>query len=135
GLHSLALPDALPILANLSRHFGLEVTEELCLGIGGGLGFTYFRGLGVPFFLVFGRSDDLEINFARAVGFDISLESAPTPESAWVDLADELRRTGPVMLDTDVGKLSYPGRPPISHWPNASHGGHKVVVTGWHPEA
>src|SRR5690606_37138595 len=83
----------------------------------------------------FGRSDELEINFARAVGFDISLESAPTPESARVDLAEELRRTGPVMLDTDVGKLSYPGRPPISHWPNASHGGHKVVVTGWHPEA
>ncbi len=122
-------------LSNLSRHFGLELSEELCLGIGGGLGFTYFRGAGVPYFLAFGRSDDLEINFARAVGYDIALQSAPNAKVAWRSVIHELHATGPVMLDTDAGKLHYPGKSGTVAWSDASHGGHKLVVIGWHPQS
>lgn len=119
-------------MMNLLRFHGLELTEELCLGIGGGLGFTYLRGLNVPLYLVFGRSDDLEINLARAVGAQLTLCSDPDPRIAWQGVLDELQSTGPVLLDTDVSRMPYTGR--SLAWPEiGSHGGHKIVVTGWNP--
>lgn len=119
-------------MMNVLRFHGMALSEELCLGIGAGLGFTYLRGLHVPLYLVFGRSDDLEINLARAVGAHIELRSDPDPQLAWRGVLDELAATGPVLLDTDVSRMPYTSR--SLAWPAAgSHGGHKVVVTGWNP--
>lgn len=120
-------------MMNVLRFHGLELSEELCLGIGAGLGFTYVRGLRVPFYLVFGRSDDLEINASRAVGAHLVLCSDPDPRAAWRGVLEELRGTGPVLLDTDVSKMPFTAR--SLAWPAiSSHGGHKVVVIGWNAE-
>jgi hypothetical protein len=119
-------------MMNLLRFHGLELSEELCLGIGGGLGFTYLRGMNVRLYLVFGRSDDLELNLARALGMYMALESHPDPARAWQDVVGELTTTGPVLLDTDVSRM--PHTADSLSWPSVgSHGGHKVVVTGWNP--
>jgi hypothetical protein len=120
-------------MMNVFRFHGFDLSEELCLGIGAGLGFTYVRGLRVPFYLVFGRSDDLEINVSRAVGAHLSLCSDTDPRAAWREVLDELRTTGPVLLDTDVSKMPYTAR--SLAWPEiGSHGGHKIVVTGWNAD-
>lgn len=117
-------------MMNMLRFHGIELSEELCLGIGAGLGFTYVRGLRVPFYLVFGRSDDLEINVSRAVGAHLELCSDPDPRAAWAGVLEELRGTGPVLLDTDVSKMPFTAR--SLAWPSlGSHGGHKIVVVGW----
>lgn len=94
-------------MMNLLHFHGLDLSEELCLGIGGGLGFTYLRGRSLPLYLVFGRSDDLEFNLARAVGAHLELNSDSDPRVAWRGVLDELRGTGPVLLDTDVSRMPY----------------------------
>jgi hypothetical protein len=117
-------------MMNLLRYHGLSISEELCLGVGSGLGFTYLRGIRLPLFLVFGRSDDLELNLARAVGMHMVLQSHPDPAEAWRGVVAELESTGPVLLDTDVSKMPYTAE--ALAWPSfGSHGGHKVVVTGY----
>jgi hypothetical protein len=117
-------------MMNLLRNHGLDLSEDMCMGIGSGLGFTYLRSTTMAKFLVFGRSDDLEWNLARALGAHIRMDQEHDSDAAFAAVLRELKAGSPVLLDTDVSRLSY-AREALA-WPEAaSHGGHKLVVIGY----
>jgi hypothetical protein len=121
-------------MMNLLWHYGrLELSEELCLGIGGGLGFTYSRALNSDMFMVFGRSDDLEINLCDMFGIYLKPMQDYDTERSWERVCTELTHGRPVLADVDISKLAYV-RSRLT-WPEfSSHGGHKIVIAGYRPE-
>ncbi|MGQ4667175.1 BtrH N-terminal domain-containing protein [Metabacillus halosaccharovorans] len=117
-------------MMNLFNHFGIELSEEICFGLGGGLGFTYARGRDMDQFMVFGRSDDLELNICEILGVHAILKQEHNSEKALQSIISLLERGEPVLVDLDTSRLSYLSR--TLDWPEyATHGGHKAVITGY----
>jgi hypothetical protein len=117
-------------MMNLLNHHGLDLSEELCFGLGGGLGFTYARGKDMDQFMIFGRSDDLELNICEILGIHAELKQEHDTKKAVESVITLLKKGKPVLVDLDTSKLVYLSK--ILDWPDyATHGGHKAVITGY----
>jgi len=119
-------------MMNLLNRMGISLSEEMCFGLGGGLGFTYARGKEMDQFMVFGRSDDLELNICEILGIHASLRQNSNSRVALGQVVDLLHRGEPVLVDLDTSRLRYLSK--TLEWPDyATHGGHKAVITGYDP--
>jgi len=117
-------------MTNILHHKGIEISEELCFGIGSGLGFTYTRGRKLEQFLVFGRSDDLELNLCEMLGISARLCQHPNSDVALDKVLKRFSENQPVIVDLDISKLPYLTQALM--WPEtSSHGGHKAVFGGY----
>ncbi|WP_374713076.1 BtrH N-terminal domain-containing protein [Symbiobacterium terraclitae] len=120
-------------MRNWLAHLGIELSEELCLGIGCGLGFTYFRMPGMPHFLVMGRGDDLEFHLADNLGLILEMHK-PGGRDPWIPVKELLDAGEPVLVDVDVRHLEYIRR--SDSWPEGvGFGGHKMMLVGYDEEA
>lgn len=117
-------------LMNILNNYGIGMSEELVVGIGSGLGFTYIRGKRVCDFLVFGRSDDLEMNFAQNFNLKCIAHQHSDSKLAWEKAKILIQKNIPILVDVDASRLKYI-RDNLN-WPlTASHGGHKIIVVGY----
>lgn len=117
-------------MTNLLFNHGIVLSEELCFGIGSGLGFTYTRGKRLEQFLVFGRSDDLELNLCEMLGIYAKLSQHPDSDTAFEMIVRKTKENQPVIVDLDISKLPY--LTSTLKWPEtSSHGGHKAVFGGY----
>lgn len=117
-------------MSNLLSHYGISLSEELCLGIGSGLGFTYTRGRKLEQFLVFGRNDDLELNLCEILGIHPRLSQHPNSQMALERIIKKTEMNELVIVDLDISKLPYLAN--TLKWPEtSSHGGHKAVFGGY----
>ena len=107
---------------------GHDLSEDLLLGLGEGVGFAYFRFRGQPPFLG-GRAQpkpSMEEIAAHRTGVGLKARKSSSDPTAEKALVDRLESGTPVMLQVDMGFLPY-----FDFGGREYHfGGHVVVVCG-----
>lgn len=108
------------------------LSEDLLLGLGAGMGFVYWHTKGVLPFLGgranVGRSGEegLERTAGRRTGVKVEVHSSGSARKAEKDLLDLLTAGQPMMLQVDMGFLSYLNLPAEFHF-----GWHVIVAAGF----
>ena len=116
---------------------GHDISEDMLLGLGSGLGFIYWHMKGMP--PMFGGranvgrpgEDGLEITAGRRTG--VAVEKTHTGSSAKAEkaLITWLESEDSVMLNVDMGFLPY-----FTDLPDDFHfGGHAIAIGGFDPES
>jgi hypothetical protein len=115
-------------LRNLLAFHGLEISEEMALGLGAGVCFYYVvLPEGSPSRFTNGRVGKLEEQFVELTGIELRMDTADDPEESW-RLARELVDSGrPALLLSDLYHLDHYGK--SAHFP-----GHAVVLAGYDDE-
>jgi hypothetical protein len=110
-----------------------DVSEDLLLGLGEGVGFMYWQAKGQPPFLG-GRAaakPSLEIVAGQCSGVTIEAHTTRSPSKARQALLGRLSAGQPVMLQVDMGFLPY-----FDFGGQEYHfGGHAVVACGYDAQA
>jgi hypothetical protein len=105
------------------NYYGFNWSEELCFGIGCGLGIWYLNLPGIsPSRLIHVRSADLEEQFFNRIGIPFRWEQFENPSESEAALINYLDTGRPVLLQTDIYHLPY--YQTETHFP-----GH--VITTW----
>jgi hypothetical protein len=113
---------------------GRDVSEELLLGLGAGVGFVYWHQKGQAPFLGgranVGRTGEegLEVLAGRRTGVDVTRHTTSSARKAEGQLVADLSAGVPTMLQVDMGLLPYVEFPGEYHF-----GGHVVAVVGYDP--
>jgi hypothetical protein len=123
-------------MRHMYQLMGRDVSEELLLGLGAGVGFVYWQQKGQPPFLG-GRAntgrpgeEGLERLAGRRTGVVVTAHTAASARNAQARLIAGLSAGVPAMLQVDMGLLPYFDFPAEYHF-----GGHVVAVVGYDPAA
>ena len=112
---------------------GCDVSEELLLGLGEGVGFMYWQAKGQPPFLG-GRTSpkpSMEAVAGQRTGVEIEIHHTTSARKARKTMLDQLTTGQPVMLQVDMGFLPY-----MDFGGEEYHfGGHVVVAAGYDPKS
>lgn len=119
-------------MRHMYQLLGRDVSEELLLGLGAGVGFVYWQQKGQPPFLG-GRAntgrpgeEGLERLATRRTGVGVAHHSTSSARKAESELVADLSADVPTMLQVDMGLLPYFDFPAEYHF-----GGHVVAVVGY----
>lgn len=117
-------------LCTIFRYKGMNITEEMFLGLGSGLGFTYVRQ--PEGFIYGGRGGNLEQNLASVIGCRIISHKAEDSASAWEYNRKKLIEGCPLICDVDMAYLPYM----IERLKTRGSGfsGHKLILIGFDDE-
>ncbi len=112
-------------LRNLLAFDGIEISEEMALGLGAGVCFYYVPLEGEsPSRFTNGRVGRLEEQFLELTGAELRLETFDEPEDSWQAAREAVDGGRPALLLTDLYYLDHYGR--SAHFP-----GHAVVLAGY----
>jgi hypothetical protein len=112
-------------LRNLLGFHGVELSEEMALGLGAGVCFYYVRLDGQsPSRFTNGRVGRLEEQFLELTGLELEAQTFPGPDEAWAAARDAVESGRPALLLTDLYYLDHYGS--SAHFP-----GHAVVLVGY----
>jgi hypothetical protein len=115
-------------LRNMLAFHGVEISEEMALGLGAGACFYYVALPDQsPSRFTNGRVGRLEENFVEITGVPLRLETTDDPEESWRIARAVVDSGRPVLLLTDLYHLDHYGR--SAHFP-----GHAVVLAGYDDE-
>jgi hypothetical protein len=114
---------------------GQDVSEELLLGLGAGVGFVYWHQEGAPPILG-GRGnvsrpgrEGFEVVAGRRTGVAVAFATTTSAGRARAELLADLTAGTPTMLQVDMGFLPY-----FDFGVEYHFGGHVVVVVGYDQE-
>ncbi|MBE1573858.1 BtrH N-terminal domain-containing protein [Amycolatopsis roodepoortensis] len=113
----------------LLRHAGVELSEPMLFGLGGGLGFVYWDGKNLPFPFLGGRSKPVEITrkLTDRLGLSLRVKETTSARTAWRNVAEEIDAGVPVGLQLDSYHLEY-------FTSKVHFGGHFVALYGYDDE-
>ncbi|MET0127398.1 MAG: BtrH N-terminal domain-containing protein, partial [Solirubrobacterales bacterium] len=115
-------------LRNLLAHDGLEISEEMALGLGAGVCFYYLRLDGQsPSRFTNGRVGRLEEQFLELTGLPLAFRTFDDPGKSWEAARKAVEAGRPSLLLTDLYYLDHYGN--SAHFP-----GHAVVLAGYDEE-
>jgi hypothetical protein len=115
-------------LRNLLAFDGIEISEEMALGLGAGVCFYYVPLEGQsPSRFTNGRVGRLEEQFCELTGVELRFETFPGPEASWEAARASVDAGRPALLLTDLYYLDHYGR--SAHFP-----GHAVILAGYDHE-
>ena len=115
-------------LRNLLAFHGLEISEEMALGLGAGVCFYYVVLDGQsPSRFTNGRVGKLEEQFVELTGIELRMDTAGEPEESWRMARDAVDSGRPAILISDLYYLDHYGK--SAHFP-----GHAVVLAGYDDE-
>jgi hypothetical protein len=115
-------------LRNLLAFHGLEMSEEMALGLGAGVSFFYVVLEGSsPSRFTNGRTGRLEEQFVDLTDAPLRLETFDDSGDAWRAAAAAIDSGRPAILITDLYYLDHYGK--SAHFP-----GHAVVLAGYDSE-
>lgn len=115
-------------LRNLLAFGGVEISEEMALGLGAGVCFYYVALDGQsPSRFTNGRVGRLEEQFCELTGAALELRTFEGPEESWEAAREVLDAGAPALLLTDLYYLDHYGK--SAHFP-----GHAVVLAGYDEE-
>lgn len=117
-------------MSNLLRYYGLEISEELCFGIGAGLGFIYRKAFNPPLYFLLGRSDDLEEKIAYHLGGMAIPYTTDDNRRAWEEVKKLIDCGQPVIINVDASYIGYL-RERFNLFRNVRYGGHRVTIVGY----
>ena len=115
-------------LRNLLAFHGVEISEEMALGLGAGVCFYYVPLDGQsPSRFTNGRVGRLEEQFVELTGLTLELSTFDDPQRSWDAAREAVDSARPPLLLTDLYYLDHYGR--SAHFP-----GHAVVLAGYDDE-
>src|SRR3954469_18763638 len=115
-------------LRNLLAFHGLEMSEEMALGLGAGVSFYYVvLDESSPSRFTNGRTARLEEQFVELTGAPLRLETFDEPDASWEAARDAVDAGRPAILITDLYYLDHYGS--SAHFP-----GHAVILAGYAAE-
>jgi len=120
-------------MSNILRYYGMEISEELCFGIGAGLGFIYRKAFDPPLYFVLGRSDDLEEKISYHLGGMAIPYTTDDNQRAWKEVKKLIDCGQPVIINVDASHIHYL-RERFNLFENVRYGGHRVTVIGYDDE-
>ena len=94
-------------LGNLLKHDGLELTEPMLFGLGGGLGFIYWKMKTMPAPFLGGRTKDLSRNLCHNLGLTLVERETTSLKKAWEQVVEPIESGKPVGLQLDCYHLDY----------------------------
>lgn len=115
-------------LKRVLDYHGLSLSEEMLLGLGGGIGFIYWYTKMMPSPFVGGRSGkgtDFPTNICRRIGADVTISETSSSKRGYEELKALLRTGEPAVVYGDMAYLPYFALPEMAHF-----GGHVFVVFG-----
>jgi hypothetical protein len=114
-------------------YHGLSLSEEMLLGLGGGIGFIYWYMKGMPAPFVgsrSGKSTDFVTNLCRRIGAEVTIMETASAKKGYAELKALLNAGEPAVVYGDMAYLPYFALPEVAHF-----GGHVFVVFGLDEEA
>ena len=126
--HEMGFHCATTALRSLLKHFGVDFSEPMCLGLGMGLNFFYGEGEDFnPTRYFMSRSGVLEEDFFRILRIDAPMKRHDGVEQSWSGVKGLVEKQHPVMVQVDIEGLPY--------YNTRTHfAGHKVLIAGFDPE-
>lgn len=115
-------------LKNIFAYCGLHISEEMLLGLGGGIGFIYWymKRMKVPFIgCRNGKVDEFSLNICRRIGVNAEIVQTNSENKAYYEFKELLKQGKPVNIFVDMVYLPYFALPKDPHF-----GGHAIVVYG-----
>lgn len=112
-------------LSDLMHFYDIKLSEEMCFGLGAGLGFFYVKGeIFNPTHAIMTRSATLEPDFFNHIGIPFVWRLEKDAQKA-IGLAEEfIKNDIPVLLQTDIYYVNY--------YKSSSHfNGHVVIQWGF----
>ena len=109
-------------------YHGLSLSEEMLLGLGGGIGFIYWYMKMMPSPFIGGRSGkgtEFPINICRRIGAEVSISETSSAKRGYEELKALLRVGEPAVVYLDMVYLPYLALPEVAHF-----GGHVVLIFG-----
>jgi hypothetical protein len=115
-------------MKGLLDYSGYPLSEEMLLGLGGGIGFIYWyiKFMSAPF--IGGRNakpEDFTLNICKRIGAKASLLQTSSKSKGYKELKDVLRIGKPAYLFVDMAYFPYFALPENSHF-----GAHTIAVFG-----
>lgn len=110
---------------------GYQLFEEMILGLGSGLGFTYVRQK--DGFMYGGRGGNLEQNLASALGLELITNRTEDKEIAWKYNREKILEGHPLVCEVDMKYLPYMVEK--LHTDGSGFSGHKLILIGFDDEA
>jgi hypothetical protein len=107
---------------------GLSLSEEMLLGLGGGMGFIYWymKLMPSPFIGTrYGKGTEFPRNICRRIGADMTVVETSSPKRGYEELKAILRSGESAVVYGDMAYLPYLAIPEVAHF-----GGHVFVVFG-----
>ncbi|MCL6591052.1 MAG: BtrH N-terminal domain-containing protein [Firmicutes bacterium] len=131
--HKLGSHCSSSLMSNILRYHGLNISEELCFGIGAGLGFIYRKAFNPPLYFVLGRGDDLEEKICYHLGGMALPYITDDNLKAWTEVKRQIDDNEPVIINVDASNLQYL-RERFNLFEHVRYGGHRVAVIGYDEE-
>jgi len=120
-------PNCLP--KNVLDYHELQLSEEMLLGLGGGIGFMYWYIKLMPAPFIGGRfsgKDEIFLrNVCKRIGAEADLFQTTSVNRGYKELKELLRENEPAYVFVDMAYLPYMALPEVAHF-----GGHTIVVFG-----
>ena len=113
-------------IRDVTNFYNLEYSEEICFGLGSGLGFYYsINEVTSPTRSIHLRGPGMEVNFFNHFSMDLNDWSYENdPYKALNELIESINNNIPVLIQTDIFYLDYYNS--STHFP-----GHIVAVCGY----
>ncbi len=114
-------------------YHGLSLSEEMLLGLGGGIGFIYRYMKMMPAPFVGGRSGkgtDFVTNICHRIGAEVTIIETASAKKGYQELKALLSSGEPAVVYGDMAYLPYFALPEVAHF-----GGHVFVVFSLDEEA
>ena len=115
------------LISNVLKYNGLDISEELCFGIGAGLGFVYRKAFNPPLYFVLGRADDIEEKVMYCLGGMAIPYTTDNDQTAWKQLTSSIDHGNPAIINVDASCLEYL-RKKFNLFDHVRYGGHRVLV-------
>ena len=106
----------------------LSLSEEMLLGLGGGVGFIYWYMKSMPSPFIggrYGKGTDFPSNICQRIGADVTISETSSLTKGYEELKAILRSGEPAVVYGDMAYLPYLAIPEVAHF-----GGHAFVVFG-----
>lgn len=107
---------------------GIHLSEEMLLGLGGGIGFIYWHMKGMPAPFVGGRNakpEDFVLNICGRIGIEAEILQTSSKTRGYEELKSILRDGKPAYIFVDMVYFPYLALPENAHF-----GAHTVAVFG-----
>lgn len=115
-------------LKRVLEYHGISLSEEMLLGLGGGVGFIYWytKQMPAPFAGTRnGKVPDFLIAACRRIGAEATATETSSPKKGYEELKAMLHAGEPALVYGDMAYLPYFAMPEVAHF-----GGHTFVVFG-----